>query len=180
MCGRYYLNEDTLQFLSQICDEEVEANTKMTPGMNIPIVMLQDHQWICIKKKWGYSLNSSLVINARCETVMEKKLFSQDIMLRRCLIPCSGFYEWDALKHSIAFENEKGMMWLAGIYNEYDEVCILTTCANDVMKPVHPRNPLMITENDKMQWLSESFKKLLTKENNDLKIVSGNIQQSLF
>lgn len=49
------------------------------------------------------------------------------------------------------------------------------------MKPVHSRMPLMIHENDIQKWFDDkSYKELLLNSDNDLKIVAGNIQQSLF
>lgn len=54
---------------------------------------------------WGFPApeGKGLVINARCETVLEKKLFSESVRTRRCLIPASGFYEWSQRKDPYFF-----------------------------------------------------------------------------
>ena len=57
------------------------------------------------KMVWGFPAQEGkgLVINARCETVLEKKLFSESVRTRRCLIPASGFYEWSQRKDPYFF-----------------------------------------------------------------------------
>ena len=50
------------------------------------------------------------------------------------------------------------------------------------MRTVHNRMPLMIPKENAYQWLidGEAYKELLTFQNEDLKIVSGHLQQTLF
>ena len=47
--------------------------------------------------KWGFHRpdNKGLIINTRSETVMEKPMFRQSMLERRCLIPCSWYFEWE-------------------------------------------------------------------------------------
>ncbi len=37
------------------------------------------------------------IINARSETVFTAKVFAKSARERRCLVPVSGFYEWQAV-----------------------------------------------------------------------------------
>ena len=111
--------------------------------------------------RWGYTnpFRKGLIINARAETVREKQLFMGSIRHRRCVLPVSGFYEWDAWKARYRFRDPSGdLLMLAGIYQrEPGRLCfaLLTTEANECMKPVHDRMPLMIQRDEILPWLRD-------------------------
>ena len=109
-----------------------------------------------------------LLHNARAETAAEKNAFKAAMKYRRCLIPASGFYEWrrDAkgkpaqayfLKprsgRPIAFA---GVMetWHSPDGSEIDTAAILTTAANDTIRPIHDRMPVVIPEGGFEMWLN--------------------------
>lgn len=179
MCGQYYCDSSTFSFLE---DKEV----KMSPGQNIPVLLYFNNKIVMTKLKWGYSssMKNKLIINARCETLFDKKTFQNDIQKRRCIIPAKGFYQKDAKQHRISFEShDHQTIYMAGIYREKDkEIVIITTQANYIMQPVHDRMPLIIPKDKIYQWLNEKeeYKNLLSYQTNNLEIVSGYLQQSLF
>ena len=111
---------------------------------------------------WGFSnpYRKGLIINARSETVQEKNLFRDSIMNRRCVIPASGFYEWNRDKARFRFTDPKGeLLLLAGIYHEEQgkyRYTILTTQANESMRPVHDRMPVMISRDEIKSWLNDN------------------------
>lgn len=53
--------------------------------------------------KWGFAPTymKQLMINARSETISEKKLFKEAFFRRRCLIPASGYYEWEKAENDL-------------------------------------------------------------------------------
>ena len=68
---------------------------------------------------WGFPgvEGKGLIINARCETALDKKLFAESVQKRRCLIPAAGFYEWSERKDPYFFapkgqEGGKGRLLL--------------------------------------------------------------------
>ena len=113
--------------------------------------------------KWGYQLPGTLVINAKAETAPEKPLFRRSLAAHRCLIPATAFYEWDAGKRKYQFTlPEEPVLYMAGLFDRRggeDCYCILTTAANDSMKPVHDRMPLILFRGEARQWLSDELRK---------------------
>lgn len=188
MCGKYYLKNETLKQLSSYVDEmeDIDVDGDLCPGKYIPVLIHDQQRLLLTSMKWGYTLKnqSQVVINARCESLFEKKMFKEDILYHRCLIPVNGFYERDQHHREFTFEkSHHHFFYLAGIYREREkEVVIITTKANHVMSPIHSRMPLIIDNQDMRKWLFSSryIESLLQRNDEDLEIVSGLFQQSLF
>lgn len=144
--------------------------------------------------KWGFPvMKGRPIINARSETVKEKPLFKLPYANRRCLIPARGFFEWkDAenskkrIKHYITLI-DSSMMYLAGLYWFFKDkegiqmpyFTILTTQANEDIRNIHDRMPVIIKNDQKDIWLNEknieivdSFLKPLEKGELKIEIVS--------
>lgn len=108
---------------------------------------------------WGFAnpYRKGLVINARAETAREKNLFADSIAKRRCVIPASGFYEWDRYRARYRFTlpgNE--LIFFAGFFRKEqgdDRYTVLTTDANDSMIMVHDRMPVMIGRDEIRSWI---------------------------
>lgn len=186
MCGRYYIDNDIFQIvkLQFRDDSDIECDEgDCFPSQQILIIYQEETQLKMTKKSWGYthSKYQGRIINARCETLFEKVKFKEDIYTNRCLIPAKGFYEWDSLKQQFSFENNNEPLYFAGLFHG-DEVVIITTQANQIMRPIHHRMPLIIKQKDIYSWLccdQEAFS-LLNDKNECLEIISGLYQQSLF
>lgn len=111
------------------------------------------------------------LINARAETLAEKPSFKNAFRARRCIIPASGFYEWQKGKSGSQpfyfYLKDRDVFGFAGLWEEWTdketgevvETCtIITTAANDVLKPVHHRMPVILKAADYDQWLDEKEK----------------------
>jgi len=113
---------------------------------------------------WGYPnfRGKGVIINARSETAQEKKLFGAALKRRRCVIPSTGFYEWDAEKKKYLFNMpDSPMLYMAGIYDQFDgenRFVILTTEAEGAMAEIHKRMPVIIPKNRIRDWLCDSEK----------------------
>ncbi|NLZ54595.1 MAG: SOS response-associated peptidase [Thermoanaerobacteraceae bacterium] len=118
--------------------------------------------------KWGFlhSHKGKLIINARAESVMSKPMFKDSFLYRRCVIPANFFYEWKQeegrkVKHKIGLRNEQ-LISLGGIYKmTLDEnsrkqatFVIITTEANEQLKTIHHRMPLIIRNDQLELWLN--------------------------
>lgn len=184
MCGRYYIDDETYHEVTSFVDEDNYQGSEskdFCPGEMIPVIIKKDNHYIIDSYKWGFSLSQSLVINARCETVLEKSLFKDHIKNHRCLIFSKGFYEWDTHKRKFSFELED-VVYMLGIYREVEKaVVIITTTANQTMMPIHNRMPLIISKNDIDMWFDDlQYENLLNKQIEELNIIDGVFQQSLF
>jgi len=108
----------------------------------------------------------SKMINARGETVAEKPSFHSAFKRRRCLIPASGFYEWQQLdgktKQPWNIVRSDGLpLVFAGLWEQWKnpsgevlESCtIITTEANQFMAEIHDRMPVILGKECWDAWL---------------------------
>ena len=157
---------------------EYEARFNIAPTQTITSV----HQTLDGREmkflKWGlvpsWAKDASMgakLINARSETVTEKPSFREAFKHRRCLIPADGFYEWaraEGKKQPYFFQlRDEQPFGFAGLWERWQggdgaviESCtILTTEANDVLRPVHDRMPVIIHPEDYELWLDDDERK---------------------
>jgi putative SOS response-associated peptidase YedK len=103
-------------------------------------------------------------INACAETVADKPTFRSAFRKRRCLVPADGFYEWAALggrKQPYCFRPGDERPWaFAGLWERWEgpggpvESCaVLTTAANELVRPVHDRMPVILPGRHWVRWL---------------------------
>lgn len=123
------------------------------------------------------------MINARAESAAEKPAFRAAFRRRRCLVVADGFYEWKApaqkgqRKQPYRIElADRRPFGFAGLWERWtnpqdqsvlDTCTILTTQANDYLKEIHPRMPVMLSPDAFPVWLDpnakvEAVKGLLT------------------
>jgi putative SOS response-associated peptidase YedK len=105
---------------------------------------------------WGYrtSFKKGIIINARSETVMNKPIFKDDFYYRRCLIPASGFYEWDVEKQRYLFYSDE-LFYFGGIYKFINGIyyyVILTRPSTELVAKIHERMPVIIANEMIPDW----------------------------
>jgi len=120
--------------------------------------------------KWGLVPRESLggergFINARAETAWEKPSFAAAFASRRCLIPATGFYEWQKIdpkrRQPWLFRLSSGHVFaFAGLWEPAAQApgavptcTILTTEPNEVAIPIHDRMPAILAPGDYGRWL---------------------------
>ena len=73
-----------------------EFGRELFPGNLIPILRVSGGKTTADVADWGYlTQKGKRVYNARSETLLEKPLFGKDFVQNRCVIPVTGFCEWD-------------------------------------------------------------------------------------
>lgn len=175
MCGRYYLDEQLKYDLTKwviIADGHIFPYGDIHPGEE-GFIILRGHYGDY--KTWGYPLNQKRVFNARIESVLGKKMFKEDAVKRRCIIPISGFYEWDRAHTQYRFTNNH-ILYLAGIYHD-DYFTILTKEAEDIISGIHSRIPVIVSFEDIDLWLDEG--RVYKKTKDSLEVLGSHKQMSL-
>ncbi len=184
MCGRYFIEEEMYKRIEQLLQEAGIFRTLRTersfsdrgrsdvfPSDTAPVLVERDMGIEAREMPWGLQHHytdddvrsrGGLLINARAESIREKPLFGDAVVNRRCIIPVSGFYEWNSLKEKVVFRSlTHDPLFLAGIYDlnrSRDHFVILTTAANASMVPVHDRMPLLIKPGDVRDWILQPRK----------------------
>jgi putative SOS response-associated peptidase YedK len=107
--------------------------------------------------KWGFVRPRALLLNARAETAAKMPAFRDAFLRRRCLIASDGFYEWRAVggkKLPVHFRLRDGRLFaFAGLW-EGDTCTILTTAANDLIRPLHDRMPVILDPSSYRDYLA--------------------------
>ena len=139
MCGRYTLFTPAGD-LEKRFDADfagVEPSYNCAPGQDLPVIADGDPT-AATRMEWGltpsWADESFDLINARAETVREKRSFADAFERRRCLVPADGFYEWaegengasGKTPYRVAFEDDRPFA-MAGIYERWEPPAPETT-----------------------------------------------------
>ena len=193
MCGRYQFTLEQCEEIRQIVNDiqrRYGQNTwtpgEIAPSQRAPVLIQASGGVEPVLMRWGYRLPGSLVINARAETAMEKPTFRESVATRRCLLPSTGFFEWDQDKRKYLFRLPgEPLFYMAGLYDRRggeECYCILTTGANESMSQIHDRMPLIIPKEYIAEWLMNPFSadRILGSVPPALSYVSAEAQFSLW
>jgi putative SOS response-associated peptidase YedK len=179
MCGRFYLDVQADQlagYFELVAVPELSPRFNIAPSQTIAAVVagetgreLRLFRWGLIPfwakdEKFAYR-----TINARAETAHSKPAFRAAFKARRCLIPATGFFEWQAGKdgkHPYCIRPRQAPLFaFAGLYEHWkgdtgkpiDSCTILVTAANDAIQAVHDRMPVILPPEDFALWLDREM-----------------------
>ncbi len=152
-------------------------NFNVCPTQRIAVCTREEERRLYRPMRWGlvphwYKTpnDGPLLINARSETVAEKPAFRAAIRERRCLVPASGFYEWDRSdpKKPLPWyvtRSDGAPMVFAALWQDWGRgedlmstVAIVTCAANARMSRIHDRLPVILEPEDWPLWLGEEGK----------------------
>ncbi len=107
------------------------------------------------------------LINARSETLEAKPSFKKAFQYRRCIIPASGFFEWQKVKDGkqpwyFCPNDPDKNFYFAGLWDiwhgpdgeQVNSCAIITTVANRLVDKIHQRMPVILGEESLLQWLN--------------------------
>jgi len=156
---------------------EVDAETARLyrPRWNIAptnrhvILKLADARKRLVLARFGLDApGGRFVINARSETAVTLRTFRDAFAHERCIVPADGFYEWQGNRgerRPVWFHAPGGgLLLFAGLAFEHQgerSFVILTTAANDLLRPVHDRMPALLSQEGAEAWLARPEEGLL-------------------
>lgn len=189
MCGRFVGNFNTQDLIDEIggavdafgltlrtpdFDGPLLQNFNVAPTHVVPILRVVGSEVVVDVMRWGLipiwakdANIGSKMINARSETITEKPSFKGLVPGHRCIIPMTGFYEWNRenpkAKVPYFVTRADGHLILgAGIWSDspiVDEArtfSLITRDSVDDLAFVHDRSPVEFTAEDAVEWMSAS------------------------
>jgi putative SOS response-associated peptidase YedK len=178
MCGRFLITtagERLAEHFGVPALAELPPRYNVAPSQLVPAVGLdRDGRRALATFRWGlvprWSSDAKRApINARAETAADKPSFAESLRLRRCLIPADGFYEWardGRRKQPFCFRLREDRPYpFAGLWDAWREpggtllltCALLTTEANELVRPVHDRMPVIVLERDYDLWIDRNM-----------------------
>lgn len=183
MCGRSSLTKTEKEleerFNATFYSEDLERynpipNYNVAPSHVTPVILNTDIKhfnplrWGLIpfwakEKKVGF-----MMINARKETVLEKKTFSKAMEQRRCIVPFDGFYEWKKTPGGkVPYRvqtTDQDIFTVAGLWDKWKDpengeeiysFTLITQEPNEIVAEIHDRMPAILRKDQEELWLSD-------------------------
>ena len=174
MCGRYTF-QPTEEFYRRFNLANrlngLMPRYNIAPGQMVPVIIAQSPRLI-VRMRWGLiphwakdQKTAYKMINARVETLTQRPAFRGLLSHNRCLVPASGFYEWqgagrDKTPYYIHPEGQPYVAF-AGLYDvwinprgeELFTFTIITTEADPFMARLHNRMPVVLERELEDAWL---------------------------
>ncbi len=176
MCGRYTLTKEERRLRALLGIDKPLAflsRYNIAPSQEARVIANDSGHAIETLMRWGLipswaddaSIGNKL-INARGETIAEKPSFRTSFSRRRCLVPADGFYEWQKAGKGKTpvwiHRKDREPFVFAGLWDRWqppkgEKLCsftIITTSANEKLRPVHDRMPVILSDDDAVKWLN--------------------------
>jgi putative SOS response-associated peptidase YedK len=176
MCGRFSLTftyEDLLEYFELANGQPLVPRYNIAPSQDVIAVRVEEGERRLIGLRWGlvpfWAKDPKVgykMINARAETAHKAPAFRAAFRDRRCIIPSSGFYEWDkkgGSRQPFYVQRADGKpLAFAGLWEHWEdkegktviESCtLLTTDANPDIERLHDRMPAILEPQDFDLWL---------------------------
>ncbi len=171
MCGRYSLDATPKEIVEAFALAEsiaLSSRFNIAPTQQVPVVRADSVSGRRLEiVRWGLTpawwTQPRPIINARCETI--EKRFERSFHDRRCLVPATGFYEWQKLGGARqpfhVRRRDRRLFAFAGIWDRFrgaggepvDACAILTTRPNRLVEPLHNRMPVILSAPQYATWL---------------------------
>ena len=175
MCGRYTQyaawNELVDYFNVIGPPKNVPARYNIAPTQDAPIVrptedgreLLMARWWLV--PSWSKGPDGKFkMFNARADRLQKSGAYRGPFKTQRCLVPANGWFEWktenDEKQPYYITPKDGGLFAFAGLWDHWEgdepitSFTIITTDANESLKPVHKRMPVALARENYDAWLS--------------------------
>lgn len=177
MCGRFALTLPLDAVAGWFDAVQAKAGPErprynICPSQKIPVVALHAGRRQLVPMRWGFiprwyksPTDGPMLNNARGETIAEKPAFCGAFQTRRCVIPASGYFEWQkqgaAKQPFYIASNQAPLLGFAGIWQAWQgangqreiSCAIITTAASPEMETLHHREPVVVDPVNTGLWL---------------------------
>jgi len=180
MCGRYSRTAGgeivKARFGADILNAALAPASHIAPSAPGAVVWHDGTHTVLDEMRWGLvpswtkePQGGLRPINARSETAAQNGMFRSLLARRRCLLPADGFYEWRSAGKSrqpyrIQLQGGEPFAF-AGLWDTWQDptredaellyTCtILTVDANELVRPIHDRMPVILPRELEAQWLA--------------------------
>lgn len=156
MCGRYLLKLDRSGKGKQILERAEKLDLVYKEGEIFPndpvlcIIPMESKIDLSVMK-WGIAKHG-FQINARMESLRDRPTYA-DMKDRRCAVVCSGFYEWDKDKRKYLVTTGDEVFYLGCIFNQDNELLVLTQAADETFARIHERMPLILDQKEMIAFI---------------------------
>ncbi len=181
MCGRISLKTPArvlAELFGAAIPFELRPRYNIAPTQRALIVRAGENGREAALARWGFiphwrkeGEKGPEPINARSESAPTSRLFAPALRTHRCVVPASGFYEWQAIAGAKAkrpFHIEpvgEEAFALAGLWSRWapegaepiESFTILTCSPNERMKPIHSRMPVILPPGALDAWLDPAI-----------------------
>ena len=193
MCGRFYIKKspETQLYIEKAANSSLKSpmtialsrplriEGEVRPTDIVPVIATsKSGKESVFPMVWGFSIpkSNNPVINARVETVNDRDLFKDSWNHRRCIIPCSWYFEWEHLRNEFTGAETIGtkysiqprgcgMTFLAGLYRmetskgiTYPVFTVLTRDPTPKIRFIHERMPVILPKALVNEWINPGNK----------------------
>jgi putative SOS response-associated peptidase YedK len=183
MCGRFTVKATWAELVAlyrltmNAPPHNLRPRYNVCPTDPVDVVTVEESQRELATMRWGLvpwwsskplkELRMA-TFNARAETVETKPVFRDAFKRTRCLIPISGYYEWQNTpggKQPWYFTARDGspLLTAAGLWDEWKDratgerlksCTMIITEPNELAAEIHDRMPVFLTAHQFVPWLS--------------------------
>lgn len=190
MCGRFNFTGDALgEFMADGGEDLGRVKTGEVRPSELAVVLMKGMKPVAMTWGFPHFKGTGVIFNARCETVAEKEMFRSSVLERRCVIPSNGFYEWGEAQTSLFSTPKRGSakktkylfrlpgeekLYMAGFWKSFRDrdgtekkrFVIITTEANESVRDIHDRMPVVLRPDECKQWFAQgvNFAHLFDRE----------------